>query len=477
MKILYNLEKLLLKKKNQNVIEYKTKKLSYENFWTQVTSLANYFYSKNFNKICIIETENEDFFFYVAIFASLISGKTYIPINANTPKKRVEKIINLSKADIIITNRKKIETKAVILGTKNIKKIKIIKKFKIKKTNKDAYIIFTSGSTGQPKGVRISRISLDKYVLWLSNYFFKDKIIRCSQHPGIGFDLSVADIYGSICNGGKLFPKKKKIDKFFLKKFIIKNKISHWVSVPSLSDIIFSENKKNYEFKNIKKIFFCGEILKKNHLQKIFKSNKQIQVFNAYGPTEATVSCTIKNLNFKDYKKFCKPSASFGKAIPGIKLSFRNKKTKEGELIITGDQVSNGYLNNSKLNKLKFFKKMNKRSFITGDICKKIDGEYYFLNRIDRQIKLNGHRIELDEIDNTISDKTGHTSLSIKYNNKIITFINGHFDNKKLLNYIMKRLPDYMIPSKLHYIKKWPKNKNEKIDEVKLLRIIKLNNL
>ena len=477
MKILNNLEKIILKNKNQNVIEYSRKKLSYENFWTQVISLANYFYSKKFNKICIIETENENFFFYIAIFASLISGKTYIPINANTPKKRVEKIINLSKADIIITNRKQIETKVFILDEKNLKNIKIVKKFKIKKTNRDAYIIFTSGSTGQPKGVRISRISLDKYISWLSNHFFKDKIIRCSQHPGIGFDLSVADIYGSICNGGKLFPIKKKIDKFFLKKFIIEKKISHWISVPSLSDIIFDENKNTNKFKNLKKIFFCGEILKKNHLQKIFKSNKQIQVFNAYGPTEATVSCTVKNLNFKNYKRFCKPSASFGKPIPGIKLSFRNKKTKEGELIITGDQVSNGYLNNPKLNKLKFFKKLNKRSFITGDICKKIDGEYYFLNRIDRQIKLNGHRIELDEIDNTISDKIGHTSLSIKYNNKILTFINGHFDNKKLLNYITKRLPNYMIPSKLHFINKWPKNKNEKIDEAKLLGIIKLNNL
>jgi D-alanine--poly(phosphoribitol) ligase subunit 1 len=477
MKILYNLEKQILKNKDQHVIEYRSKKISYKNFWIEVVSLANYFYLNNFNKICIIETENENFFYYIAMFASLISGKTYIPINANTPKKRIETIIDISKTDLIITSRKKIHSDAIILEPKNIKKIKIVKKFKIKKSNKDAYIIFTSGSTGQPKGVRISRISLDKYILWLSNYFFKDKIIRCSQHPGIGFDLSVADIYGTICNGGKLFPLKNKLEKFFLKKFIMKNKISHWVSVPSLSDIIFDGKNNINDFKNLKKIFFCGETLKKSHLQKIFNSSRQIQVFNAYGPTETTVSCTVKELNYKNFKKFCKPSASFGKPIPGIKLSFKDNKTKEGEMIITGDQVSTGYLNNSNLNKIKFFKKGNKRSFITGDICKKINGEYYFVNRKDRQIKLNGHRIELDEIDNVISDKIGHTSLSIKFNNKIYTFINGYFDNNKLLSYIKKRLPNYMIPSKLYFIKVWPKNKNLKTDETKLLKIIKLQKI
>ena len=147
--------------------------------------------------------------------------------------------------------------------------------------------------------------------------------------------------------------------------------------------------------------------MRKNHLKKIFECNKNIQVMNAYGPTEATVSCTIKKFNFKNYYNFCKPTASFGKPIKGFELSFASNNKKEGELVISGDQVSNGYLNNSKLNNLKFIKKGNKRSFITGDLCKKINGEFYFLNRKDRQIKLYGHRIELDEIDNLISDKTG----------------------------------------------------------------------
>lgn len=471
MKILSNLEKIIEIKGNEVLIEYDNKKLTFKIFWEKVLKLAHYFHSKKLNKISVIETEKKDFFFYIVIFASLISGKTYIPIGANVPIKRIKKILAISKADIVITSKNLNKFSTNTFHPKYIDKLKNKNKFKIKKSNNDAYIIFTSGSTGEPKGVRISRKALDKYILWIIETFFNDKIIRCSQHPSIGFDLSVADIFGTICSGGQLFPIKTKIDKIFLKKFVIKNKLTHWISVPSLTDIIFNSGKNKNEFRNIKKIFFCGEVLKKNHLKKIFECNKNIQVINAYGPTEATVSCTIKKFNFRNYYNFCKPTASFGKPIKGIKLSFTNNNKKEGELVISGDQVSNGYLNNSKLNNLKFIKKRNKRSFITGDLCKKINDEFYFLNRIDRQIKLYGHRIELDEIDNLISDKTGNTSLSLKRGEKIETFINGKLNKSRLIKYLKTKLPSYMIPSNINLIKEWPKNKNYKIDEKKLLSI------
>ena len=96
-------------------------------------------------------------------------------------------------------------------------------------------------------------------------------------------------------------------------------------------------------------MFFCGETLKKIHLQKIFNANNKIQVMNTYGPTEATVSCTSINLNNNNYKKFCKPSASFGKTIKNMKINFLNNPKKQGEIIISGPQVSEGYLDDFNL--------------------------------------------------------------------------------------------------------------------------------
>ena len=120
--------------------------------------------------------------FYIVIFASLISGKTYIPIGANVPIKRIKKILAISKADIVITSKNLNKFSTNTFHPKYIDKLKNKNKFKIKKSNNDAYIIFTSGSTGEPKGVRISRKALDKYILWILETFFNDKIIRCSQH-------------------------------------------------------------------------------------------------------------------------------------------------------------------------------------------------------------------------------------------------------------------------------------------------------
>tara|TARA_B100000029_G_scaffold481300_1_gene530249 strand:+ start:234 stop:1655 length:1422 start_codon:yes stop_codon:yes gene_type:complete len=449
-------------------------KISYSSFWQLAINLAFFLKKKKINRICILQSDNDDFISYIAIVASLISGKTYIPLNKNTPLNRLKLIIKSSKSNILISQKKiKEKVNCKLFFHNDILKLKKIRNFKIINSSKDAYIIYTSGSTGEPKGVRISRKSLDHYIFWISKSFFKDNDIRCSQHPGIGFDLSVADIFGTLCNGGTLFPIQNNYDQLFLSKFIKKNNLTHWVSVPSAVDLICN---KNFSYKkdlsSLKKMLFCGEVLKKIHLQKIFSLNKNINVINTYGPTEATVSCTSISLNYKNYKSFCKPSASFGKPIIDMKIGFLGGTKKQGEIFISGPQLSKGYIDNKILNKKKFIKIKNKQSFVTGDMCKFINGNYYFLNRVDRQVKILGFRIELDEIDSLIGNLTKNTSHSIIYKNKIFTFFNGKLNENYLNIKLKKYLPKYMLPYEIIRVKKFPKNLNFKIDENKLIKLI-----
>lgn len=467
MKLLKKLEFYSRKNHDKTIIKLK-KDISYSQFWLLTINLASYLYKNKYQKVCILESKEKDYLFYVAMFATLLSGGTYIPINSSTPYKRLKFILSVSKVNILISKKKiyqKINTK--YLTKKNILNLKKINNFRPKKSKKDAYIIFTSGSTGKPKGVKISRKALDHYVSWITKKFFNDKEIRCSQHPGIGFDLSVADIYGTICSGGTLFPIKDEYDKLFLNRFIRTNKLTHWISVPSAVDLICDNQFfKKKDLSTIKKMFFCGEILKKIHLETIFSAKKNIKVMNTYGPTEATVSCTEIILNSSNFRNYCKPTVSIGKVIKNMAIGLTNKTNKyEGELFIKGPQISSGYLDDYDLNKKKFIKINNKKAFLTGDICKIVKGNYYFLHRSDRQIKINGNRIELDEIDNLIGEITKATSYSNVIKNKIITFFVGKLNYQKIKKKLSYFLPNYMLPKEIINIKRWPRNKNLKIDE------------
>ncbi len=472
MKLFKTLEEIV-HKKGKDVVINCDEKITYEKFWQLLLNLANFLKSRNISKVSIIESEKPEYFCYLAMFASLLSGATYIPINNITPSKRLNSIIDLSESEILISEKKvKLKKKKILnFNKKDLFNLQNISRFNLTKSSRDAYIIFTSGSTGEPKGVRISRKSLDNYVEYLCKNVFVEKIVRCSQHPSIGFDLSVVDIYGTICSGGTIFPIRKKFDKIFLGNFIKKNQLTHWVSVPSASDFITDTNfNKVNHLLSLKKIFFCGEVLKKIHIEKIFKFNNKVEIINAYGPTEATVSCTQLKLNSKNYKKYCNPTVSIGKSIKKVKIliQIKNKKNNYGELVIQGEQLSKGYLNDKLLNDKKFVLYKKKRSFFTGDFCKVKNGFYYFLSRNDNQVKINGNRIELDEINLNLEKIVKDTVYSVVYKNQIFSFTLKKIDEKKIKNNLSDTLPNYMIPKKIYRINKWPKNKNLKIDEQNL---------
>ena len=217
------------------------------------------------------------------------------------------------------------------------------KKIKIAKVNRLAYIIFTSGSTGEPKGVCISRDSLGHYVKWLNKKLKIPLGARCSQFSEISFDLSVVDIYGTLCSGGTICPVDS-FGKLFPGRFIKNKKINYLVCVPSLVDIIKNSNGlKANNFKHLKRIFFCGEHLLKNQVKDLFRIKQNLEIINTYGPTEATVSCTYKKVTLKNIKKNSGESISIGNAINGTKIKLidnGNNSKQKGEVLIFGKQLA-----------------------------------------------------------------------------------------------------------------------------------------
>jgi len=217
--------------------------------------------------------------------------------------------------------------------------------------------------------------------------------------------------------------------------------------------------------------------LLKAQVESILKIKKNIKLFNAYGPTETTVSCTYKEVYSKDLKNKKFHSISIGRPIPGMKLKLLDNgkfSKKKGEILIYGDQVGMGYLD-KKANKNKFFFSKKNSHFKTGDYVVVFNNEMYFKNRIDNQVKIKGHRIELDEISSCLSRYGIKKIHTIAFDNKIVSFYTDKKKyNKKLVDvFLKKNIPEYMIPNFLFHIKKFPYTKNIKLNVDSLIKIAK----
>ena len=478
-----------IKYKNNIAIETNKKKITYSDF---------YYYCKNLSillnnliqKPIVAILGNDNISNYISIFGTLIAGGTYVPINHNLPINYIKKIIKISNCNILIitsnnykafnVNDKK---KLIILNKKNIfiNKHKLLKK-ENNQSNELAYIIFTSGSTGEPKGVCISRKALDHYSRWLVKYLKITKGKKCSQHPDISFDLSVADIYGTLCGGGTLVPLTDKYQKFFPARFIRDYRITHWISVPSIIDLISNamDFKKN-NFKLLETVFFCGEPLYEYQLDLLFNVNNKLTIINAYGPTEATCSCTALKLNKINYKKFTKGTVSIGKPIPGMSIYLKDKNKKnEGQIVIKGIQVARGYLNDVKMTKNNFIlnKKSSSNQYFTGDVAFIFNNKMYFKNREDRQVKIKGYRIELNEIDNALKKINFLPSYSFAISNTIVSFVSSvkKINTQSINQSLLKLIPHYMLPTIIVNLKKFPKTLNDKIDTKKLFNLANQHN-
>ena len=335
-------------------------------------------------------------------------------------------------------------------------KLKIITKQDIVLTNykhniksKYLYIMLTSGTTGKPKAIPIKEDNLLNYIIFTINKFNINQNDVVSQTFDISFDLSIHDIFTTFLSGARLVPIQKE-HLFIPNKIIKKEKITIWFSVPS---IIIYMNKLGLlkdRFETIRLSLFCGEALSTYIAEKWQKCIYNTDVYNLYGPTETTIAIFYHKLKPKKYKT---------STIPIGKIFDNNEYLiKDNELLIAGEQIFDGYLNSTD----NFEIIDNKNYYKTGDLVKETKFGLLYNGRIDEQIKLNGYRIELTEIENKIRQK-GIVCACIfdERDNCLVLFSEIKVDIEGLF-------PKYMQPKKVIVIDKLPLNINGKFDKNKL---------
>ena len=476
---------------NKDSIFYKD--ITYGKLYECISIFSKYLQKlENCNKKVLIYG-HKDISFIISMLSCAYAGFTYIPVDKSFSKDRVQDIMDIAKPSVILDTTKDNIIKNIITDVNkeviqisydeinnilnNEKKDEIFKNklnlelFPKLKAGELFYIIFTSGSTGKPKGVEITYQNLDTFCNRILKKISVKKGAVILNQALFSFDLSIADIYLTLLNASKyLMLSKEEIQNYPTLFSKIKNeKVEVIVSTPSFIDYLLIDKSFNKE--NIKKlstIFTCGELLSAKTVEKVKERFNDISFINAYGPTECTVAVTTVEVDEKMEKI---PAGKVEDDSFCIVDDNLNPIEEKGNILVYGDFVTNGYINYPNTSFVDF---EGKKAYITGDIGYIENGKLYYVSRKDRQIKINGYRVELGELENKIRsvDTVEKCVVVEKKNNagyvtKIVAYVIATESEKILKDKLKDIISSYMFPD-IRVVKNLPLNDNYKIDVKKI---------
>lgn len=434
---------------------------------------------------------------YAGILGTLFSGKTFIPLNPSHPGQRNAAIIEQAEITVLLTSRPN-EAKELfpeknsfrIISSENLQSEKHHLSAPKVAAEQNAYILFTSGSTGIPKGVPVQHKNLEAFVkaFFLLDFELSEKD-RFLQMFDLTFDLSIFSFLIPLCLGACIYTVPSGEVKYTSVYSVLEEyQITVALMVPSVLNFLkkyFSEIRLD----QMRYSLFCGETLFSDLVSQWAKCIPGAQILNVYGPTEATVFCLAYHFDNTGANKETNGIVCIGKPMDGVLALIVDENLVPvqgeiyGELCLAGDQLTSGYLKNPEKNTESFFKYsidgIEHILYRTGDICRKDnDGEFHFLGRIDNQVKIQGYRIELNEIEFYSREFTGNINtaafaLQNATGNMIIFLMVEDFYNiESLASFLKTKLPPYMIPSEIRSVKKFPLNSNGKVDRKALQKMV-----
>ncbi len=428
----------------------------------------------------------------VGIIGILKAGGAYLPIDPAYPNDRIQYMLKDSGTGILLTQSWldkgiagvseiiELDNEAIYQGQTN----------NLGEMNKSidlAYVIYTSGSTGAPKGVAVPHRALNNFLNTLYDKFNGQVGAgdSCLSLTNISFDVSVGEIFLPLRYGGSLalYHNDEIIDIYRLSKFIIKNNITFGYIPPTILKDVYELLKSSGEKISLNKILVGVEPIKDYVLYSYFSLNPSMQIVNGYGPTEATICATMNKL---EETEITGRNVPIGKPMLNTQVYIVDKNNMlqpmgiAGELCITGDGLTRGYLNRQELTAEKFVEnpfEPGTKMYKTGDLARWLpDGNIEFCGRIDNQVKIRGYRIELGEIESKllshedVKEAVVITRDDNNGNKLLCAYVIGEKELTvtQLRKHLFQNLPNYMIPSYFIQLDKLPLTPNGKVDRKKL---------
>jgi len=428
---------------------------------------------------------------YATLVAAWLTGKAYVPIPSHYPVERITEIIKAAEIGTLFYTTEDEEIEKL---KENFPETEFVNNSALPDSecfhafpteDKLAYILFTSGTTGKPKGVPITFGNLQSFMDGFDalGYDVREED-RFLQMFDLTFDLSVVCFARPLMQGGSFCTLPTGMIKTLALYHVLdKYQINVSLMVPSAIGLLLPY-LEDIHLPQLRVSQFCGEALKKDLLEKWATCIPNARIDNVYGPTEATIYCSSAT---------CVPSkikhhsgvVSIGK--PMYRADFLliddsenviSDIKQEGELCLSGQQITPGYLCNPEQNQQKFFEYKQVRYYKTGDIAyRDRSGNYFYIGRKDDQVKIQGYRIELGEIEIAAARVLPNKQfVAIGYqiqNSWYLALFVQKQDNAEvqILESLAPLLPNYMKPHRILSIDEIPLNANGKTDR-KALRLI-----
>lgn len=433
----------------------------------------------------------------IAWLAILKCGCTYLPLDPGHPTQSLRFILEdaaaalvigesllLAKHDLGQLPKLSLEDE-LLLAQSN----EPLRESSAAKPTDPAYIMYTSGSTGRPKGVVVTHRGVIRLVRQQNYMDFNEREVYLLL-SALAFDACTWEIWGALLNGGKLaIARGARLSIPQIEESIRRFGVTSVFFTSALFNAIVDINPK--ALAGLRQILVGGDVMSPEHVAKLHEHNPDAQMINGYGPTEATTFSVCYRLPLGRWN---------GAPIPiGVPIAhstayildddFNSVRDGEvGQLCLGGDGIAQGYLNRPELNAERFrpdpFIGGRAMMYLTGDLARRnANGLIEFLGRNDRQVKIEGRRIELDEIehalrrDPAVADAVVALRKLGQDDKRIVAFLRpcetapGGSDFVQLvMGNLRQRVADYMVPHEVHAVDAFPLTANGKVDRAALLQ-------
>ncbi|MCY8490940.1 AMP-binding protein [Bacillus atrophaeus] len=442
----------------------------------------------------------------IAIVGIMKIGAIYVPINVSCSKEKIDYILNETESKIFIAESKYLNG---LLANSSLNKIKTIirgneeKGFEFyrfsdyltfsreqlkrnKIISKDIVnIIFTSGTTGTPKGVMVRHENITPFMNYVTKRFNHNELTRTLGKTPLSFDPFLTEIVPSFISGGFVYLYNNLISINHFLKVLHEEKITNFGCGPSLL-LLLVENKellRKYDLSNMQQIYFGYENCPLNTIRTLQTYLPQVTFINGYGTTETYASSTFHEINYPIPDDM--ESLPIGEPIEGTELLILNeefsltKPDEIGEMVIRGNSVMSGYWKNPKttdevLRVNPLFPESMEKVYFTGDLVKRnSNGDILFIGRKDTQIKIQGYRVELLEVQGFIESHPLVKECCVivieqKGTKKMVCYLvtkeNVLTELDEIKSNLISNLEPYKFPHEWKLISHIPRNANSKVD-------------